>query len=234
MNSNKDNIVSHNKTVIPLNIYQCWKTKHLPPGMRQTVNSIKNTNPEFTHHLFDDVECRKFIKNECPPCFLWAYDRLIPGAYKADLWRLCVLFKRGGIYIDIKISAFNNFKLINLTDREHFVKDRPPNTIYNAFMVCKPKNPFLLGCINVLIRNVRKKYYGTTPLDPTGPGLLGKVNLIGKYNVNIDMKHCHPGIQYNGKHILKNYYKQYRTEVEKSGGPAHYDILWHQRGIYHR
>ena len=31
-----------------------------------------------------------------------AYDRLIPTAFKADLWRYCVLYKYGGVYLDVK------------------------------------------------------------------------------------------------------------------------------------
>ena len=53
-----------------------------------------------------------FIKNNYPVDVLEAFNKLIPGAYKADLWRYCVLYKLGGIYLDIKYSCVNNFKLI--------------------------------------------------------------------------------------------------------------------------
>ena len=29
---------------------------------------------------------------------LWCFDRLIPGAFKADLWRYCVMYITGGIF----------------------------------------------------------------------------------------------------------------------------------------
>ena len=53
--------------------------------------NVKKTNPIFEHHLFDDNDCREFIKNNFPEVVLQAYDGLIPGAYKADLWRYCIL-----------------------------------------------------------------------------------------------------------------------------------------------
>jgi mannosyltransferase OCH1-like enzyme len=225
---------SNNKTkptVIPLHIFQCWKTKPLPPGMAHAMQSIKNANPEFTHHLYDDAECRQFIAKECPPCVLQAYDRLIPGAYKADLWRLCILYKRGGIYLDIKLSPIH-FKFIELTSREHFVKDRLPNTIYNAFMVCKPKNPFLLSCINQIIRNVRRRYYGPSALHPTGPGLLGLVRTAKKYAVREDMIHAPQGghINYKNKAILKTTYPAYSKERTVAG--PRYDEYWKTRRVY--
>ena len=226
--------MSNNNSVIPLNIFQCWATKILPPGMKKVVQSIKDTNPEFTHFLFDDFECRNFIKNECPDCVLSAYDKLIPGAYKADLWRLCILYKRGGIYIDIKFSPINNFKLIELTKQEHFVKDRLPNTIYNAFMVCKPGNPFVIACINQIIRNVKINYYGKSALHPTGPGLLGDVRVAGRFKLNEDIFHLHKGgeISYKNISIMKTTYPTYAQERVSAG--LRYDTLWKLRQIYRR
>jgi mannosyltransferase OCH1-like enzyme len=224
---------TNTKNMIPLNIYQCWKTKQLAPGMAQAVAAVKAANPEFKHHLYDDQECRQFIAKECPPCILNAYDRILPGAYKADLWRLCMLYKRGGIYLDIKLSPLNNFKFLELTDREHFVKDRPPNTIYNAFMVCKAKNPFLLSCINQIVRNVRRKYYGPSALHPTGPGLLGQVRTAKKYRLNEDLTHPTEGgvIRYRGKPIVKTGYAAYSKERTAAAGPR-YDEHWRKRRMY--
>jgi len=111
--------------VIPLDIYQTWHTKKLPPKMNENVKKLKKINSEFKHHLYDDNDCRDFIKNNFDKDVLNAFDTLIPGAYKADLWRYCILYKKGGIYLDIKFQCENNFKLIELTDKEYFVLDRP-------------------------------------------------------------------------------------------------------------
>ena len=51
------------------------------------ILKIKNLNPKFNYFLFDDNDCREFIRLNFRPDVLNAYDRLIPGAYKADLWR---------------------------------------------------------------------------------------------------------------------------------------------------
>jgi hypothetical protein len=111
-------------SVIPLDIYQTWKTTALPPKMKACVEDLKAKNPEFRHHLYDDTMCRAFIQNNFPTDVLDAFDTLIPGAFKADLWRYCILYKRGGIYLDIKFNCVRGFRLINLTDKEYFVLDR--------------------------------------------------------------------------------------------------------------
>jgi len=111
--------------IIPLDIYQTWHTKDMPLHMSKCVQKLQDDNPEFKHHLYDINECRNFIKNNFNKDVLDAYDNLIPLAYKADLWRYCILYKKGGIYLDIKFQCENNFKLIEMTDQEYFVLERP-------------------------------------------------------------------------------------------------------------
>ena len=123
--SNNFEIKDSYNSVIPLNIYLTWSTKKLPEKMQENVDKMKKVNPEFNVQLFDDNDCRKFIQNNFPEDILTAFDTLKPGAYKADLWRLCILYINGGIYIDIKLNCINNFKFIALTEREHLVLDRP-------------------------------------------------------------------------------------------------------------
>lgn len=111
--------------VIPLSIYQTWSTKNMQPHMIKCVEKLKKDNPEFTYYFYDDNQCRDFIKDNYDETILNAYDKLIPSAYKADLWRYCILYKKGGIYLDIKFQCESNFKLIEMTDDEYFVLDRP-------------------------------------------------------------------------------------------------------------
>ena len=112
--------------VVPLLIYQTWHSKNLPPKMAACMERLKQQNPEFDHYLYDDADCRAFIKNHYDAEVLETYDQLIPGAYKADLWRYCVLYKTGGIYLDIKFQCEPGFSLMEMTkESENFVLDRP-------------------------------------------------------------------------------------------------------------
>ena len=102
-------------SIIPLNIFQTWHTKKLPPKMFNSIQVIRRFNPRFRYYLFDDNDCREFIKKNYDSDILNAYDSLIPGAFKADLWRYCILYKMGGIYLDIKYKPYNGFRFINLS-----------------------------------------------------------------------------------------------------------------------
>lgn len=180
---------------IPLHIYQTWSNKNLPSKMKECVEKLKKDNPEFTYHLYDDDMSRTFIEKNYDKSVLNAYDKLIPGAFKADLWRYCILYKKGGIYLDIKFQCENNFKLINLTDKEYFVFERPhcSNTTSVKTQINLVNDP-----------NYYKNIYGS--IDEK----MWKDKKIGIYNAVII---CNPGnlfmknaIDQCVKNIENNYY----------------------------
>jgi mannosyltransferase OCH1-like enzyme len=224
---------------IPANIFQTWHTKMLPPNMFKAIMTIKQLNPGFKYYLFDDNDCREFIKTNFDSKILYAYDHLIPGAYKADLWRYCILYKYGGIYLDIKYIPCNNFKFINFLKKEHWVLDVNKVGIYNAFMVCKPGNDILMKAMNQIIDNVNNKFYGSSWLEPTGPKLLAKY-FTKEEKENLKAKHVLIGsgsadsqkyIMLNETLVLKCY-KGYHAEREKYSIKQHYAKLWEKRKIY--
>jgi mannosyltransferase OCH1-like enzyme len=228
---------------IPLNIFQTWYTKKLPPFMQKNVDTLREKNPQFKYHLYDDDDCREFIDKYFDDSVLNAYDKLVPGAYKADLWRYCVLYIHGGIYLDMKMRCVGDFKLIEIVDKEHYVKDIESNNIephsfgiYNAVMIQKKKNPFLMECIQEVVKNVNNNYYGFSILYPTGPGMLG--NLYQKYKYDyqlpdIDMFHVYEGekIIYKERVILEHY-PEYRREQVNNQKESHYSFLWNEQSIY--
>jgi mannosyltransferase OCH1-like enzyme len=235
---NKLNQINTNlKVEIPCNIFQTWQDKKLPPLMYLAIKQLQKHNPRFRHYLFDDNECREFIKNNFDSDILNAYDRLIPGAYKADLWRYCVLYKKGGIYLDVKYTPINGFRFFNLLDKEYFVLDYGGGGIYNALMVCKAGNQILLRAINKIVENVKNRNYGNHFLEPTGPHLLIKFfseteknSLILKHQV-IGSSDKDKIITYNGIHIL-GCYRGYLTERHNYSIKKHYSELWNNRIIY--
>jgi len=171
-----------NNSLIPLHIYQTWYTKKLPPKMKECVKKLKKDNPEFEHHLYDDKMCKEFIKNNFDKEVLESFNKLKPGAYKADLWRYCVLYKNGGIYLDIKYQCAPGFKLIELTDKEYFVLERP----YADLSMTIKKNLELIKDID--------KYISLSTSD------LWKNKKIGIYNALIV---CRPGNETMYKCIQK-------------------------------
>jgi mannosyltransferase OCH1-like enzyme len=230
-------------SIIPLNVYTCWHTKNLPPLMKANFEKLKSDNPRLTFHLYDENDCREFIKINFKEDVLNSYDSLIPCSYKSDLWRYCVLFINGGIYLDIKFECFNNFKLITLTESEHFVRDRdPPGGTLTGLIVSKPGNVILFNCIRQIVDNVKNKFYGENSLYPTGPCLLGKyftknekkqmelffdnAYAYGKDNYYIGYKNNICDI------IILKMYDEYRNEQKIYQKNPYYADLWAKKKIY--
>jgi len=226
-------------SIIPLHLYTCWHTKDLPPLMRENYNFLVEENPQITCHLYDEEDCLTFIKNNFEPDVFEAYNSLIPCSYKSDLWRFCVLYINGGIYMDIKFKCVNNFKFIALTEKEHFVRDRPENCVYTALIVTLPQNEIMRKCIYQIVSNVKNKYYGNDPLYPTGPGLLGKYfTQEERHSMEMYFKDSFIENKLDEFYIVKSdriilrHYNGYREEQSKTQKLKHYSQLWDDRNIY--
>jgi hypothetical protein len=108
--------------VFPVPIFQTWcctssavtsdvsdfddlRNAGLMPQMLECVCDnlrLNRVGIDCIHYLFNDDACREFLAMTFPTDLVYAYDRLIPTAFKADLWRYCILYMFGGVYMDIK------------------------------------------------------------------------------------------------------------------------------------
>ena len=229
---------------IPKKIFHTWGTNQVTPGMYDAVHTWIDKNPDWEYYFFDDKACRDFIKENFPKKVLDAYDTLIPGAYKADLWRYCVLYIHGGVSVDIKAQLLVGLNDVIAEDIQFLsIKDRPsdsPNSflstyILQAFLCAKPKHPFLKKAIDLIVTNVEAGDYGHESISITGPGVIGKAinmvlnrpentpNLSGEHNIN-DYKYtlwphspCLKEIKdgFNNS-VFKYEYPTYREELNSS------------------
>lgn len=231
-----------NKDVIPRNVFLTWETNDLPPKMAASVEQLKRENPEFTYYFYDNAKRREYISDNFDNDIVKTYDALIPGAFRADLWRYCILYKMGGIYMDIKLCTINEFKLINLTNKEYFIRDIEPSGsgVLNGFMVCKQGNDKMLKCIEQIKENVKNKYYGTSQLEPTGPMLLVKqfnqteLNNFEKMSLSKDKCPTQTCISYNNLPILAYYagYLEEKKQMLSNNNTQDYSYLWNAKKIY--
>jgi mannosyltransferase OCH1-like enzyme len=213
--------------------------------MNKNVEYLKSGNPEFEVLIYDEDMCREFIKNNFNNNVLDAYNKLKPCSYKSDLWRFCVLYKNGGIYVDIKYRCINNFKLVALTEKEYFVKDLDSSGCgtYTALIVTLPQNQIMWNCIQQIVENVKNQYYGENPLYPTGPCLLGNFSTKDEKNTMELHYECTIIENFNNNSniyyimfrdfIILTPYKQYRDEQKRTQKFESYDSLWHKKDIYY-
>jgi len=166
---------------IPKKIFQTWETKHISPEFQQLIDQWKILNPDYEYCFYDKNDRELFIKDNFDERVYNAYCKIIPGAFKADLWRYCVLYKYGGIYVDIDtlcLGKIDNF----LTDETELMLLIDLNTnpyegqhnLANGFICCIPNNNIMFNCIYNLVNKIENHIIPPSRLDFSGPGLLGR------------------------------------------------------------
>ena len=162
--------------------------QELSPFLNYATSTVKNAFSEDNHTIYNKDSLRQFIADNYDADVLWAYDSLRPYSYKADLGRFCLLNKLGGWYLDIAIRMVNP---VELGDRIEWLAFRDIQRFSHTSWACattvlysKPNNIALTTAIEMIVSNCHEKYYGITPLCPTGPTLLGQALAANGGNSN--------------------------------------------------
>lgn len=84
--------------MIPKTIYFCYKTLD---AMKTYTDNWQKLNPEYDIRSYDNQMCEQFLLDEFGVLHKDIFNFLRDGPIKADFWRICILYKYGGIYSDI-------------------------------------------------------------------------------------------------------------------------------------
>lgn len=146
-----------------------------------------NYMPYRRYIFYNDEACENFLQSKFDENIMKAYNTIIPGAYKADLFRHCYLYLNPAMYVDCKSILFQPFS-IDYNDMEDiYCKDYIINCINNSFIIIKKKKSQVLKeTIIKTLENIKNKELCDHQLFITGPGVL-KYGL-DKVNTNYDYK----------------------------------------------
>jgi hypothetical protein len=112
-----------------------------------------------------------FIKESYDNEILSAYEKLNVGAAKADLWRYLILYKNGGVYLDMDSVIYSNLNsLIKDDDTAIISRENNLNLFVQWCLIFNKKHPILGNTIKKVISNI-KDGKGTTILNITGPSV---------------------------------------------------------------
>ena len=92
---------SRKRNTIPKVIYMCHKKLD---HIKIYSQNWKKLNPTWTIKLYDDNLCKIFLMENYPKIITDIFEYIKDGPIKADLWRLCILNKYGGLYVDADIE----------------------------------------------------------------------------------------------------------------------------------
>lgn len=237
-----------------------WSRARLPPAINIYLKAFEKLNPQVKQIYLDDEDAESFMQEHYPE-YIKHYTSLIPGAYRADVLRLCLLMKHGGFYSDIGHLHKRPLSEICSSHADVFLVAEPFPTkcgVYNAFMGAKRRDPLIVRFFQKVMSNVARRKYSDHFLGITGPQALGQV-LHGM--LGLTCKTPTPaGIQVMSDHrtayLLRNHYSpaksrnvivhekdtadilietkfpDYYNYIYQSRNKIHYQELWKKRRVY--
>ena len=111
---------------IPKTIHQIFipdKTK-MHSVFQNNVDCIKKLNPNWKHILYDNNDIDKYIKTNYGIQMLNIYNMINPeyAAARADFFRYLLMYKEGGVYLDIKSGMKYALDVIINEDDQYIIK----------------------------------------------------------------------------------------------------------------
>ncbi|MFV0291386.1 MAG: glycosyltransferase family 32 protein [Mangrovibacterium sp.] len=156
---------------IPKIIVQTFKTSKLPLLFRWHISRLKKKNPNYRYEFYDDHGVDEFILKELGKDVFDLYKCINIGAAKADFFRYAVLYKKGGVYLDVDsrilhpidsfVSPESSAVIAPETQEEHFFIQ------YGLFF--EAGHPFLKKTLEMIIDNLLHNRYPYDTHKMTGP-----------------------------------------------------------------
>jgi len=204
-------------------------------------------NPGIEIVYYDNDAARAFIGMEFPYGVSLAMESLLPGAYKADLLRYCIMYRFGGMYGDLTqqyilpmrdLISFEEDELVLVADRSTLCDGKKIPGIQIAFMAAIPKLPVFKTAIELVVQNTTKNEKGCNPLATTGPSLFAKalgLHPEQRYRMELQQE-GHDKYTYidrrkgNGSVVLTKT-PDHHTSLGKR---AHYSDMWDKDEVFKR
>lgn len=160
---------------IPRIIHQTFTNRQLPAEIEENVARIKAMNPRWEYRFYENEDFADFIRQNYNDKVLEYYNRINPayGAVRADLFRYLLIYKCGGMYIDMKSSTTlpldsvlkdsDCFLLSHWQNKKneehegfgfHWDLDVPDGEFQQWHVISAPGHPFLKAVIETIFMNI--------------------------------------------------------------------------------
>jgi len=135
--------------LIPNNVYQTWENKFFGKNHLKEIHKFRNINKNLNFYLYDKKNRDDYMKHSWKNNDIYnIYQEAKFGQIKADIFRYCMLYDRGGYYFDISkgckipLTDLHQSNSEALICNEPIYSTSPPNNkIFNLLKY--PFNNFL-------------------------------------------------------------------------------------------
>ncbi len=205
-----------------------WQTNFtnratLPVYLNYLFNRL--LSPTFEYRFMITADRADFIKKNYSADIFDSYSKLQIGAAQADLWRLLVLQKQGGVYMDIDAHLVWPINRIIKPDYNELYITTKNGEISNYFIASQKDNPHLEAMINLVLKNIQENSIKNI-YDLTGPGVFNQILDKNAVHTSLYRHTCNQGnftneyFQYIDKPEGKWTKAQKTIDVIKKGNPS--------------
>lgn len=159
---------------IPATIYQSYDNNtKVTYNLVNIISDNVSYNSECEYYLFNNADKRLFIESNFDENIINEYDSL-PSNDKHKLWIYCILYKNGGIYMDINcrlqmpILDIITPIMTKLQKNNNILFTMNNNNISNKLIIAPPNLPIFKDLIDSYVNHNN----------------LSLSNLVNKYNYN--------------------------------------------------
>jgi mannosyltransferase OCH1-like enzyme len=179
--------------MIPNILHQTSGNVSLPKEVCENIEMLQSQNRDWKYRFYDDNDCLKFIENNYPKRVANAYRAINPtyGAARADFFRYLLIYKTGGLYLDIKSSADRSLTSIfqsepyilshwnNRVGERYegyglFFSNYPRGELQQWYIASVPGHVFLNRVIHRVLSNIE-----SYSVESFGVGLMGVLKTTG-------------------------------------------------------
>lgn len=163
--------------LIPRTIHQTFRSANdLPVPLVNNTRHLQATNPGWSYRFYDDQAMLGYVSRHFDARVLRLFLRINPwyGAARADLFRYLLLYREGGVYLDIKSSVDGPLDQMIASDDVYWLSQwankpgqafegwglHPPlagvagGEFQQWFIVAAPRHPFLQAVIERVLKNI--------------------------------------------------------------------------------
>lgn len=166
------------ENAIPRRIHQIYYGNDLSDRLRENAQELRDLNPGWAYELFDAPAAEDYIATHYGRGVLESYLKLDPRYYaaRADLLRYLVIYREGGVYLDIKsrfagpianfIRGDEGYLLSHWRNRPGEVHEGfglypelahvPGGEFQNFHVIAAANHPFLEAVIERVLSNISK------------------------------------------------------------------------------
>ena len=156
--------------MIPKILYQTWDTNMFAKSVKKRLEIIKQNYTGYNYQFFLDNDMDTFVETHYPGEIWECYKKLNIIVAKVDFWRYLVLYKFGGVYLDIDSDLrWHLDDMIHEGDDAIISAETNPGIFVQWMLAFRAGHPILKRVIEIVVLNIKQNKYPNDIHKMTGP-----------------------------------------------------------------